>query len=66
MEIPNLGCRSEWADMVQVYKILHERGKIDKDKLFTLVTYGAAREISLKLFKPHAQLMFDLKFSAIG
>ena len=43
--------RRDRADMIQVYKILHDIDNVDKNKLFTMSTYTATRGHSLKLFK---------------
>ena len=52
----NLEYRRKRADMVQVYKILHNIDKVDKDKLFQMATYSTTRGHSLKLFKRRNRL----------
>ena len=49
--LPSLEYRRERADVIQVYKILHDIDKVDKSKLFTRSEYTATRGHSLKLFK---------------
>ena len=49
--LPSLEHRREQADIVQVYKILHNIDKVDTDKLFQMATYSITRGHSLKLFK---------------
>ena len=49
--LPTLEYRQERADMVEVFKILHNIDKVDKLKLFTLSSYASTRDHSLKLFK---------------
>ena len=49
--LPSLEYRRERADVIQVYKILHNIDKVDKNKLFTLSEYTSTRGHSLKLFK---------------
>ena len=41
---------------MQVYKILHDIDKIEKEKLFTMSTYTQTRGHSLKHFKHRARL----------
>ena len=48
--LPTLEYRRERADVTQVYKIIHEIDKIDKNKLFTMSDNIAARGHSLKQF----------------
>ena len=48
--------RRDRADMIQVYKILHDIDNDDKNKLFTMSTYTATRGHSLKLFKKRSRL----------
>ena len=55
--LPSLEYRRERADMIQDYKIMHGIDKIDKDKFFTMHTYGATRGHSLKLFKRRSSLL---------
>ena len=54
--LPSLEYRRERADVIQVYKILHDIDKVDKNKLFTLSGYTATRGHSLKLFKRRSRL----------
>lgn len=54
--LPTLEYRRERADMIQVYKILHDIDTIDKDKLFTLASYRATRGHSYKLHKKGSRL----------
>ena len=54
--LPSLEYRRERADVIQVYKILHDIDKVDKNKLFTLSGYTATRSHSLKLFKRRSRL----------
>ena len=51
----SLEYRRDRADMIQVYKILHDIDNVDKNKLFTMSTYTATRGHSLKLFKKRSQ-----------
>ena len=44
------------ADVIQVYKILHDIDNIDRNKLFTLSEYTSTRGHSLKLFKCRSRL----------
>ena len=54
--LPTLQYRRERADLIQVYNILHDIDKIEKEKLFTMSTYTQTRGHSLKLFKHRARL----------
>ena len=54
--LPTLEYRRERADMVKVYKILHDIDRFDKLKLFTLSSYASTRGHSLKLFKRRSRL----------
>ena len=38
--LPTLEYRRQRADMYQVYKILNDIDKVDKDKLFSMATYN--------------------------
>ena len=49
--LPTLEYRRERADMVEVYKILHDIDKVDKSKPFTLSSYTSTRGHTLKLSK---------------
>ena len=49
--LPSLEYRRERSDMIQVYKIMHNIDKVDKDKFFTVNRYSATHGHSLKLFK---------------
>ena len=53
--LPALEYRRERADVIQVYKVLHDIDKVDK-KLFTLSEYTSTRGHSLKLFKLRSRL----------
>ena len=54
--LPALEYRRDQADMIQVYKILHDIDNVDKKKLFRMSTYTATRGHSLKLFKKRSRL----------
>ena len=54
--LPTLDYRRERADMIQTYKILHNIGILDKDKLFTTAQYQATRCHPYKLFKRRLRL----------
>ena len=54
--LPTLEYRSERADMIQTYKILHGIDKIDMDKLFTPALYRATRGHSYKLQEKRSRL----------
>ena len=54
--LPSLEYRRERADVIQVYKILHNIDKVNKSKLFTLSDYTSTRGNSLKLFKRRSRL----------
>ena len=54
--LPSLEYQRKRADMVQVYKILHNIDKIDKDRLFQMATYSTTRGHSLKVFKRRTRL----------
>ena len=56
LDLPTLEYRRERADMVEVYKILHDIDKVDKSRLFTLSSYTSTRGHSLKLFKRRSRL----------
>ncbi len=58
--IPSLEYRRVRADMVQVYKIMHDLDHVDKDKLFTRSTYASTRGNRYKLFKKRARLSSKL------
>ena len=53
--LPSLEYRRERSDMIHVYKIMHGKGKVDKDKFFTVNRYSATRGHSLKLFKKRSR-----------
>ena len=63
--LPTLEYRRERADVTQVYKILHDMDKMDKNKLFTMSDYPATRGHSLKLFKRRSRLQIRENSSAI-
>ena len=54
--LPTLENRRVRADMVEVYKILHDIDKVHKLKLFTLSSYASTRGHSLTLFKRRSRL----------
>ena len=54
--LPSLEYRRDRADMIQVYKILHDIDDVDKNKLLTMSTCTATRGHSLKLFKKRSRL----------
>ena len=54
--------RRERADLTQVYKILHNSDKMDKNKLFTMSDYRATRGHSLKRFKRRSRLQIRASF----
>lgn len=60
--LPSLEYRRDRADLIQVYKILHDIDKVDKDKLFTRSTYTSTRGHSLKLFKKRFRLQIRANF----
>ena len=49
--LPTQKYRTEWADMVQVYKIPHNIDIVNKEKIFKLVPYTSTKGHPLKLFK---------------
>ena len=54
--LPTLEYRRERADLIQVYKILHDIDSVDKGKLFTTAQYRATRGHSYKLHKERSRL----------
>ena len=54
--LPSLEYRRERSDLIQVYKILNDIDKINKDKLLTLSAYGATRGHPKKIFKERPRL----------
>ena len=54
--LPSLEYRRERADLVEVYKIMHNIDKIDKDKLFAFPTYTVTRGHQFKLAKKQHRL----------
>ena len=54
--LPTLEYRRERADMVQVFKIMHDIDKVDKGKLFQMSECNTTRGHSLKLFKKRSRL----------
>ena len=44
------------ADIIQVYKILNDIDKVDKNKLFSVITYNRTRGHPKKLFKERSRL----------
>ena len=57
--LPSLEYRRERADLVEVYKIMHNIDKIDKDKLFAFPTYTVKRGHQFKLAKKQHRLKSD-------
>ena len=55
-EYTSLEYRRERTDVIQVYKILHDIDKVDKNKLFTLSEYTSTCGHLLKLFKRRSRL----------
>ena len=55
--LPTLEYGRERADMIQVYKILHDINKADKEKLFQMTPYTSTRGHPLKLFKRRCRLI---------
>ena len=54
--LPTLEYRRERADMVQVFKIMHDIDKVDKGKLFQMSECNITRGHSMKLFKKRSRL----------
>lgn len=54
--LPPLEYRRERADMIQVYKILQDIDKVDKEKLFSTAQYRATRGHTYKLHKKRSRL----------
>ena len=54
--LPSLEYRRGRANVIHVYKILHDIDKVDKNKLFTLSEYTSTGGHSLKLFKHRSRL----------
>ena len=54
--LPSLEYRRERADLVEVYKIMNNIDKIDKDKLFAFPTYTVTRGHQFKLAKKQHRL----------
>ena len=54
--LPTLEYRRERADMIQVYKILHDIDKADRERLFQMAAYTSTRGHPLKLFKKRCRL----------
>ena len=54
--LPTLEYRRDRADMIQVYKILNNIDKVDKDSLFKMSTYQATRGHSQKIYKQRYRL----------
>ncbi|MCG8047037.1 MAG: reverse transcriptase domain-containing protein [Candidatus Thiodiazotropha endolucinida] len=54
--LPTLEYRRERADLIQVYKIIHNIDIVEKDKLFKPTQYGATRGHSYKLYKKRSRL----------
>ncbi len=53
--LPTLEYRRVRADMVHMYKIIHDIDKIGKDKQFTMSAYTATRGNSFMFFKKRAR-----------
>ena len=54
--LPALEYRRERADMVQMFKIMHDVDKVDKGKPFQMSECNTTRGHSLKLFKKRSHL----------
>ena len=54
--LPTLEYRRDRANMIQVYKILNNIDKVDKDSLFKMSTYQATRGHSQKIYKQRYRL----------
>ena len=54
--LPTLEYRGERADMVQVYKILNEIDKVNKNKLFTISQSTVTRDHQSKIYKMRFRL----------
>ena len=54
MCLPSLEYRRQRANVIQVFKILHDYDDVDKSKLFIMASTRSTRENSLKLFKSHS------------
>ena len=57
--LPSLEYRHERADLAEVYRIMHNIDKIDKDKLFAFPTYTVTRGHHFKLAKKQHRLKSD-------
>ena len=53
--LPTLEYRRLRADVIQVYKILNQIDRVNRDKFFTM-SFVSIRGNSLKIFKPRSQL----------
>lgn len=62
--LPSLEYRRERADVVQVYKILNNIDKMEKNKLFTMAPCKSTRGHPLKLYKRKARL--NVRFNSFG
>ena len=60
--LSSLECHRQRADVIQVLKILHEYGDVDKSKLFKMASTQNTRRNSLKLFKSHSWLVVRNNF----
>ena len=60
--LTTLEYRRERADVTQVYNILHDMDKMDRNKLFTMSDYPATHGYSLKLFKRRSKLQIRANF----
>ena len=56
MSLPSMYYRRERGDMIQVYKIMTDRDRIDQQKLLPLNTDSRTRGHNLKLTKRHGRL----------
>ena len=56
--LPSLEYRRERSDLIQVYKILNDIDKVNKDKLFTLSAFGATRGHPKRYLKKDPVLTF--------
>ena len=54
--LPTLEYRRERADLIQIYKVLHDIFPVHKDKLFATAQYRATRGHSYKLHKERSRL----------
>lgn len=62
--LPSLDHRRKRADMVQVYKIMINIDKVNKDKLFTMLQYTGTRGHPFKIYKKRCRLNLEETTSA--